>query len=88
MKKLIVISLVFMMLFAFVACSGEPGGTSGGGGGGNGNGSELTPAEQAIKSKYGDDVFYFAEMADMAASYVDMVTEICGAADAASGPQR
>ena len=84
MKKLIVVSLVFMMLFAFVACSGEPGGTSGGGGGGNGNGSELTPAEQAIKSKYGDDVFYFAEMADMAASYVDMVTEICGAADAAS----
>ena len=84
MKKLIVISLVFMMLFAFVACSGEPGGTSGGGGGGGGNGSELTPAEQAIKSKYGDDIFYFAEMVDMVASYPEMIQEICGAADAAT----
>ena len=82
MKKLIMFSLILVMLFAFVACSGEPGGNSGGGGGGNV--SELTPAEQAIKSKYGDDIFYFAEMADMAASYVDMVTEICGAADAES----
>ena len=81
MKKLIVISLVFMMLFAFVACSGDPGS---GGGGGGGNSSELTPAEQAILNKYGEDIFYFAEMADMVASYVDMVTEICGAADAAS----
>lgn len=73
---------MLVMLFAFVACSGEPGGKTNGGGGGNG--SELTPAEQAIKSKYGDDIFYFAEMADMAASYVDMVTDICGAADAAA----
>ena len=82
MKKIIVLSLVVLMLFAFVACSGDPEGKpSGGGGGGEG---ELTPAEQAIKSKYGDDVFYFAEMADMAASYVDMISEICGAADAAS----
>ena len=82
MKKLIVISLVFMMLFAFVACNSEAGGQSGGGGGGNG--SELTPAEQAIKSKYGDDIFYFAEMVDMVASYPEMIQEICGAADAAT----
>ena len=81
MKKLIVISLVFMMLFAFVACNSEAGGQSGGGGG---NGSELTPAEQAIKSKYGDDIFYFAEMVDMVASYPEMIQEICGAADAAT----
>ena len=79
MKKLIVISVVFMMLFAFVACNSEAGGQSGGGGGGNG--SELTPAEQAIKSKYGDDVFYFAELADMAASYSEGVASICGATD-------
>ena len=80
MKRIVSVLMVLVLLFAFVACSGEPGGSSGGGG--NGNGSELTPAEQAIKSKYGDDVFYFAEMADMAASYVDMVRDICGAADA------
>ena len=85
MKKLIAFSLILVMLFAFVACGGEPGGkTNGGGGGGNGNSSDLTPAEQAIKSKYGDEVFYFAEMADMAASYVEMISDICGAADAAS----
>ena len=54
MKKLIAFSLILVMLFAFVACSGEPGGKTNGGGGGNG--SELTPAEQAIKSKYGDDI--------------------------------
>ena len=78
MKKLLVILLLFMMLFAFVACNDEAGSGSG-----SGNG-EMTPAEQAIMNKYGEDVFYFAEMADIAASYVDMIEEVCGAEDAAA----
>ena len=75
MKKLMVLSLVVMMLFAFVACKSEPGGKSGGGSG------ELTPAEQAIRSEYGDDVFYFAELVDIASSYAEMIQDICGASD-------
>ena len=75
MKKLIVISLVFMMLFAFVACNSEAGGQSGSGSG------EMSPAEQAILNKYGEDIFYFAELADMAASVGEPLEEICGAAN-------
>ena len=58
MKKLITLSLVFVMLFAFVACDGEAGGKTNGGG--NGGSGELTPAEQAIMNKYGEDTFYLA----------------------------
>ena len=76
MKKLIVLSLVIMMLFAFVACDGEAGGKTNGGGG---NG-EMTPAEQAIMNKYGENTFYFAELASLAGSYEDIIKDICGAA--------
>ena len=76
MKKLITLSLVFVMLFAFVACSGEPGGKTGGGGNG-----EMSPAEQAIMNKYGENTFYFAELASLAGSYQDVIKDICGAAN-------
>lgn len=78
MKKLITLSLVFVMLFAFVACDGEAGGKTNGGG--NGGSGELTPAEQAIMNKYGEDTFYLAELASTAGSYSDLLLEICGAA--------
>ncbi len=80
MKKLIVISLVLMMLFAFVACSGDPGEKTNSGGSGGGGEGELTPSEQTIKSKYGDDTFYLAELASTAGSYSELILEICGAA--------
>lgn len=73
MKKLIIISLVLMMLFAFVACDGEAGGKTGDGDG------ELRPAEQALREKYGDDTFYFAELASMVGSYGDIIADVCGA---------
>ncbi len=73
MKKLIVLSLVVVTLFAFIACKGEPGGKTGGGSG------EMSAAEQAILNKYGEDIFYFAELADIAASSGELVEEICSA---------
>ena len=78
MKKLITLSLVLVMLFAFVACDGEAGGKTNGGG--NGGSGELTPAEQAIMNKYGEDTFYLAELASTAGSYSDLILDICGAA--------
>ena len=75
MKRIVSVLMVLVLLFAFVACNSEAGGQSGGGSG------EMSPAEQAILNKYGEDIFYFAELADMAASVGEPMEEICGAAN-------
>ena len=74
MKRIVSVLMILVLLFAFVACKSEPGGKTGGGNG------EMSPAEQAILNKYGEDIFYFAELADMAASVGEPLEEICGAA--------
>ena len=74
MKRVLSLLLVLLLVFVFVACNSEAGGS----GGGSGNG-ELSAAEQAILTKYGEDIFYFAELADLAATSGEFVEEICGA---------
>ena len=64
-----------LILLAFVACSDDAGGSSSG----NSSPSGMSAAEQKIFNKYGQDVFYFAELADIAASNAELVEEICGA---------
>ena len=64
-----------LILLAFVACSDDAGGS----GNGNSSPSGMSAAEQKIFNKYGQDVFYFAELADIAASNAELVEEICGA---------
>ena len=50
MKRIVSVLMVLVLLFAFVACNSEAGGQSGGGSG------EMSPAEQAILNKYGEDI--------------------------------
>ena len=79
MKKLFVLFLAVLLVFAFISCKNEPSGNSGSGGGG---GSDMTPEEQAILDEYGEDTFYFAELADSLAGCSDFINDVCGAADA------
>lgn len=75
MRKLLAVLSLVLILLAFVACSDDAGGS----GNGNSSPSGMSAAEQKIFNKYGQDVFYFAELADIAASNAELVEEICGA---------
>jgi len=73
MRKVMAVLSLVLILFAFVACSddsGSSGGTAPAG---------MSAAELKIYNKYGSDVFYFAELADIAGSYSELVEAICGA---------
>ena len=78
MRKLLAVLSWVLILLAFVACSDDAGGSSSG----NSSPSGMSAAEQKIFNKYGQDVFYFAELADIAASNAELVEEICGAEEA------
>ena len=78
MRKLLAVLSLVLILLAFVACSDDAGGS----GNGNSSPSGMSAAEQKIFNKYGQDVFYFAELADIAASNAELVEEICGAEEA------
>ncbi|MBQ9811574.1 MAG: hypothetical protein IJM52_10480, partial [Spirochaetales bacterium] len=75
MRKLLAVLSLVLILLAFVACSDDAGGS----GNGNSSPSGMSAAEQKIFNKYGSDVFYFAELADIVASNAELVEEICGA---------